>query len=224
MIAAALGAAGVLAAMLFASRAPAGADFLLPRRGGWALFRAVMAVNASPAGRLAFELLAALALLACAAGAALSLRRAVRRRPASWSARLGLAMGPLFAALLAARLLSRSLDLLELVWFPYGGADAFVLPASAAIFALALVPAALAAREWAGGRRRRASLLLGALIALDLGGGLYAAAHGVGRVWSPPPGPGKTLYAVLVPRPRASGAGVYVLAPDVFSDGGGAAA
>jgi len=71
---ASLGAAAGLAAMLFASRLPPGPEFLLPRRPGYALYRAAWALFAAPAGRAAFSTGVAALLAACAAGWARSER------------------------------------------------------------------------------------------------------------------------------------------------------
>jgi hypothetical protein len=216
---AALGAAAALAAMLFASRLPPGADFLLPRRGGFALYRAAWSFLGMPHGPAVFSALIALILLACAASLALSLRRAhPGRPPASWAARAGLAAGPLFAGFLAARLLASVLDLIQLVWFPYGAMDAREPLAVLALGCLVLVPAAAAARAWISGRRRRATALLLALAAFDVGAVLFGAAKGVGRPLELPAARGETRYVALTQGPRGPDQEVYVLAPDVFSD------
>lgn len=216
---AALGAAAALAAMLFASRLPAGPEFLLPRRGGYALYRAAWALFAARGGRAAFSALIALVLLACAAALALSLRRALPKRlSATWTERAGLLLGPLFAVVLAGRLIAHALDLISLVWFPYASMDVREPLAVFALGALALVPAAAAARAWAAGRRRQATILFAALIALDIGAELFGAAKGVGRPLDLPVARGKTLYVVLTQGPRGPDRDVYALAPDVFAD------
>jgi hypothetical protein len=215
---AALGASAALAAMIFASRLPPGADFLLPRRGGFALYRAAWALFARPGGRAAFSAAAALLLLACAAALAVCLRRAARKLPASWNGRAGLALGPLLASILALRLVGRVLDLVQLVWFPYGAMDARVAPAAFALLAAALLPAAAAARDWAAGRRRRATILLIGLAGLDAAAGVAGAFLGVGRPLTPPAARGKTVYVVLTETEKGPGRDLYVLAPDVFRD------
>ncbi len=203
---AALGAAAALAAMLFASRLPPSPDFFLPRRGGFALYRAAWSLFGLPHGRALFSALVALLLLACAAALALSLRRAhPKRLPATWTARAGLAAGPLFAAFLAARVISHVLDLVQLVWFPYGSMDVREPLAVFALAALALVPAAAASRGWIAGRRRRASVLLIALASLDVAAVLFGAAKGVGRALDLPAARGKTLYIVLTQGPPGPG-------------------
>jgi hypothetical protein len=212
-----LGAAAVLSAMLFASRLPAGGEFLLPRRGGYALYRAAWALFSTSGGRLAFSSAVLLLLLACAAALALALRRArPGRLPASWSGRAGLLPGPLFAAFLSARLVDHFLDLIQLVWFPYGGLDAREPLAAFAAAALAFVPAAAAARDWVAGRRRRATVLLAALAVLDVSGALFGAANGVGRALPARP-EGRTQYVVLTEGENGPSRDVYALPPDVFS-------
>ena len=216
---AALGAAAALAAMLFASRLPPGPEFMLPRRGGYMLYRAAWSLFDRTYGRALFSALIALVLLACAAALGLSLRRArPKSLPATWTARAGLLPGPLFAAFLAARLVSRVLDLIQLVWFPYAAMDVREPLAVFALGALVFAAAVIAAREWVAGRRRRASVILLALVALDLGAALFGAAKGVGRPLDFPPARGKTLFVVLTEGPRGPGRDVYTLAPDVFSD------
>lgn len=215
---AALVASAALAAMLFASRLPPGADFFLPRRGGFGLYRAAWALFAAPGARTAFSAAAALVLLACAAAFAADLRRALRAPPQSWSARLALTLGPAFASLLAARLGGVVLDLVQLVWFPYGGMNAWEPFAAFALFAIMLAPAAAAARDWAGGRRRRATVLFGALVLLQIAGAVYGGAKGIGRPLTPPPAPGRTLYVVLTEGPKGPDRDIYSLEHDVFLD------
>ena len=216
---AALGAAAALAAMLFASRLPPGPVFLLPRRGGYSLYEAAWKLFGAPYGRALYSALVGLLLLVCAAALALALRRAhPRRLPAGWTAKAGLAAGPLFAIFLAARALGHVLDLTALVWFPYGSLNVREPAAVFALGALVLVPAAAAARAWAAGRRRRATILLLALAGLDVGGALFAAAKGVGRELEIPPAQGRTLYVVLTQGPNGPGRDLYSLTPDVFND------
>jgi hypothetical protein len=214
---AALGAAAALAAMLFASRLPPGPGFLLPRRGGYALYEAAWGFFATPSGRGVFSALIALALLLCAAVLLLSFRRAHPKRwPAGWVAKFGLAAGPLFAGFLAAKALEHVLDLITLVWFPFGSMDAREPLALFALAALVLVPAAAAGRAWIAGKRRRATILLLGLAALDVGGLLLGAAKGVGRELPIPAETGRTLYVVLTQGPRGPDRLVYSLKPDVF--------
>jgi hypothetical protein len=216
---AALGAAAALAAMLFASRLPPSADFLLPRRGGFALYRACWALFSAFAGRAAFSAAAVVLLLACAAALAFELNRArPKNLPPSWGARAGLAAGPFFAAVLAARVGVRVLDLVQLVWFPYGSMDAREPLAVFLLCALALVPAASAARAWVAGRRRGATLLFGTLVLLDAAGAALGAAEGIGRPLAEPPARGKTRYVVLTEDARGPGHEEYALPPDVFQD------
>lgn len=215
---AALAASAALAAMLFASRLPPGMDFFLPRRGGFGLYRAAWALFAAPGARTAFSAAVALALLACAAALAADLRRALREAPKTWSARLGLAIGPAFALLLAARLGGIALDLVQLVWFPYGGMNAWEPFAAFALFALALVPAAAAARDWVGGRRRRATVLFGGLVLLQIAGAVYGGAKGVGRALSAPAAHGRTVYVVLTEGQKGPDHDIYSLEHDVFLD------
>lgn len=210
-------AAAALAAMLFASRLPPGPRFFLPRRGGYVLYRAAWALFAAPAGRAAFSAAVALLLAASAAGWAYALAGAVRGKPRSWSARAGLAAGPLFAAFLAARIVSHALDAVQSVWFPYGAMDGREPFAAFALFAPALVAAAVAARAWAAGERRRAALWLGALVAADMALALGNAACGVGRPLGVPEPEGKTLYLVLAAGERGPTTEAYALAPDVFA-------
>ena len=216
---AALGAAAALAAMLFASRLPPGPEFLLPRRGGFFLYTSAWRLFGAPYGRALFSALIGLALLLCAAALALALRRArPKRLPAGWTAKAGLAAGPLFAAFLAARSLGHVLDLIARVWFPYGSMDVREPVSVFLLSALILVPAASAARAWVAGRRRRATILLLALAALDIGGLLLGAAKGVGRDLELPAASGRTLFVVLTQGPKGPDRDVYSLAPDVFND------
>jgi hypothetical protein len=216
---AALVAAAALAAMLFASRLPPGPEFLLPRRGGFALYRAAWALFGVPGGRTVFSAAVALLLLACLAVFVAVLRRSVRKWPATWSARAALALGPLAAVFLAARACTRSLDLIQLVWFPYGAMDAREPFAAFALFALAFVPAAAAARAWTAGRRRRGAALCAALAVLDVGGLALGAAKGVSLSAALPTALGKTLFVVLTEGPKGPDREAYALSPDVFSGG-----
>ncbi|MFI5350098.1 MAG: hypothetical protein ACHQ2Z_11175 [Elusimicrobiota bacterium] len=216
---AALGAAAALAAMLFASRLPPGPEFLLPRRGGYALYRAAWDLFGAHGGRESFSALIALVLLACAAALALSLKRAMPKHlPATWTGRAGLLPGPVFAAFLAARLVSHVLDSVQLVWFPYGSMNLREPLATFALGAIVFAAAAAAARAWVAGRRRRASTVLAALVALDVATSLFGAAKGVGRALDLPAARGKTLYVVLTEGPRGPDRDVYALSPDVFVD------
>ncbi|MDE2511537.1 MAG: hypothetical protein KGL74_10480, partial [Elusimicrobia bacterium] len=119
---------------------------------------------------------------------------------------------------LAWRLGGRWLDLIQLVYFPYASMDVREPFVAGALFAVALVPAAAAARDWVAGRRRRAIILAAALIALDAGAALFGAYRGVGRPLTPPSASGRTAYVVLTDGPRGPGTDTYELAPDVFSD------
>lgn len=210
-------AAAVLSAMLFASRLPPGPDFLLPRRGGYALYRAAWALFDRPWGRAAFSVLVALLLAACAGLVAASWRRSLRARPRGAAAWVGVAIGPAFAALLAWRLTGRALDLLQSVLFPYGGMDAREPLAAFLLFAAGFVSAAAAARAWLAGRRREATLLLAALVVADLSFGAVNAWRGVGRGLGLPEPAGKTVYVLLTEGEHGPGSESYVLAPDVFS-------
>ncbi len=215
---AALAASAVLAAMLFASRLPLGADFILPRRGGFALYRAAWAFLALPGGRTALSVFAGIALFLCVAALGLSLRRAVRRRPSGLSAWAGLALGPAFAAVLAARAFGRELDLIQLAWFPFAGMDAREPFAAFTLFALALIPSAMAARDWAAGRRRRSLAFLGSLVGLEMIFAVVGAVHGIGRPLVAPVAAGKTRYVVLTEGPRGPGREEYAISPDIFTD------
>jgi hypothetical protein len=195
--------------MLFASRLPLGEEFLLPRRGGFALYRAAWALFSTTFGRAAFSVVVLLVLLASAASLAVALWRAGPRR-------LSALPGPLFALALSARLVSHELDLIQLVWFPYASMDAREPLAAFALAALAFVPAAAAARDWVAGRRRRATMIFLALVVLDVGGTLFAAAKGVGRALPPRP-EGRTSYVVLTETEKGPDRDVYVLPPDVFA-------
>jgi hypothetical protein len=160
-----------------------------------------------------------LILLACAAAAALSLRRMLAKRmPQTWSACAGLFPGPLFAVFLAERLIGRALDLIQLVWFPYASMDVREPFATFVLGALVLLAAAAAAGAWVSGRRRRSTMILVALALLDAAAALFGAAKGVGRKIELPAARGKTLYVVLTQGPRGPDRDVYALAPDVFVD------
>lgn len=213
---AAAAAAVTAAAMTFVSRLPPGPEFILPRRGGFPLFRAGWAAAATPGRRGAFSVLCAAALFSAAAAFVRSSFRAVARRPATASGWAALAAGPVFVALIAARSMSAALDLLQLAWFPYGGMDAREPFAAAALFAAVAVPAALGAREWLAGRRRRALGAVGALSALLVAASWLGAASGVG---APPPdaGGGRTLFVVLGEDAKGPARTVYSLAPDAFA-------
>lgn len=215
---AAVGAAAALAAMLFASRLPPGAEFIVPRRGGFALYRAAWALFATPWGRTAFSAVIALTLAACAGLFAVALRREIREWPRAWSARVAVAAGPVFALILAGRLVGHALDLIQSVWFPYGGLDARELPVAFTLFVMTGLGAVLASCAWAGGRRARATVLFAALIAADLSSGLLASVCGVGLPSSIPASSGKTVFVILTEGEHGPGREVYSLAPDVFVD------
>lgn len=215
---AALAGAAAFAAMVFASRLPSGQEFLLPRRGGFFLYTSAWRLFYAPRGRELYSVLVALVALACAAAFLWALRRAHPKRwPAGFVAKFGLAAGPLFAAFLAARSLGHVLDLIALVWFPYGSMDAREPLAVFALAALVLVPAAAASRAWVAGKRRRATTLLLFLAALDVGGLLLGAAKGLGRDLDVSFGEGRTLYVVLTQTPRGPDHQIYSLTPDVFA-------
>ncbi|MFI5346870.1 MAG: carboxypeptidase-like regulatory domain-containing protein [Elusimicrobiota bacterium] len=215
---AALGASATLAAMLFASRLPLGADFILPRRGGFALYRFAWAFLARPGGRMAFSAAVVVLLILCGTGLGRSLKRAVQLRPSGRAAWTGLALGPVFAGVMTWRLWSRSMDLIMLVWFPYAGLNALEPFATAALFALALIPASVAARDWVGGRRRRSSALLVSLVALEFVLAVIGAIRGVGRPLAAPAALGKTVYVVMTDGPRGPGRDEYALSRDIFAD------
>jgi hypothetical protein len=204
--------------MLFASRLPPGPEFILPRRGGYWLFQGAWSLFSRPAGRTVFSGCVVLLLAACAGALALSLRgsaRSVPRTPSAWA---GLLFGPAAALILAARLGSRTLDLTQLIWFPYGAMDAREPLVAFVLFALAFVPAAAAARAWVAGRRRRATMLFGFMVLLDAAGGAFAAAAGVGRPLGTAEAGGKTVFVVLTQGEKGPSHETYVLPPDVFND------
>lgn len=217
-VGAAFGAAVVLAGMLFASRLPPGADFFLPRRGGYWLYRAAWSLFSRPGGRLFFAVTVSFLLLACGTLLARSLRLAVKRAPSTWSGWSALALGPLAAAVLAVRLGGRVLDLIQILWFPYGSMDAREPLAAALLFAAVFAPAAIAVRAWLSGRRRRALALFGALVILDAAGAVFGAVRGVRRPLGVPPASGKTLFVVLTEGEKGPGHETYAIAPDVFGD------
>ncbi|MCX5795233.1 MAG: hypothetical protein NTY77_07060 [Elusimicrobia bacterium] len=175
-------------AFTFLDRLPAAADYVVPRRPGWALYRLALAAAGGPAGRL-FSV-AALLLLAAAfflvarrLWLALDWRRN-RDRLKSAPAVLGLLAGA-GGLLWAARFASAVwFDLLLNAWFAPGGADLrepilaalgvvwLVFFLSAALFALGR---AAAGRGW--GELWRSAGCAAAFLAPALGLHVWAAAR-----------------------------------------------
>lgn len=210
-----LGAAALTAA-LFAARLPPGPDFLVPRRGGYALYQAAWAVLGSAGGRRAFSMLVAGAALAAAALLLAGLWKAAKaRKPRGGAAWAMLAAGPVIALSLSWRLFGRACDLLQLVWFPWESYDAREPFVTFLLLAPALCAAAAASRAWVEGRRPAATRLLAALLAADVLGGLACAAYRVGEPL-PEPAPAKTAYVVLTETPEGPGRELYVLSPGAF--------
>jgi hypothetical protein len=210
-----LGAAALTAA-LFAARLPPGPEFILPRRGGYGLFQAAWSLLASPGARTAF---AALVTLAAAAAAALFLRRswsaARARKPRGAAAWAGLCVGPLFAGALAWRLWSAGQDLVQLVWFPWESMDAREPLVVFALTAAVLCAAGSAASAWLEGRRKAATRLLLALVAVDVLGIVAVRAYGVGEPVVAT-SVSRTVYVALTSGPDGPGREVYVLSPGAF--------
>lgn len=216
MTAPALVAAAALTAALFTARLPPGPDFLLPRRGGYALFQAGWALSASPTARLTFTALVTLALLGALGWLLRSLwRTAKAKRPRGAAAWAGLAAGPAFALLLAWRLRGTTLDLVQLAWFPYGSLDAREPLVAFVLLASVFAAAAGAAGAWAQGRRRTATKLLLALLAGDVVATAAAKAYNVGEPFPLAAG-GKTAYVALTEGRDGPGRDVYVLSPGAF--------
>lgn len=210
-----LGAAALTAA-LFAARLPPGPEFLLPRRGGYWLYQAAWAALGSPGGRRAFSALVSAAALGAAAWLLRRLwNRAKAQRPKGAAAWAGLAVGPLFAFLLAWRSFVHASDLLQLVWFPWESLDAREPLATFALLGAALAAAGAAAAAWVEGRRPVATRLLALLVAADLAGVAATAAYGVGEPL-PGLGGGKTAYVALTETREGPGRDVYVLSPGAF--------
>ncbi|MBI4370901.1 MAG: hypothetical protein HY552_01245 [Elusimicrobia bacterium] len=206
-----LAAAAALAAMLFVSRLPPSDAFFLPRRGGFWLYQAAWAMSATGRGRAIFSGVVALALLAAGFVYLRSLWRAASRR-------ILVALGGFVAAaLLAADAFRRVLDLVQLVWFPYGSMD---VREPLVVFVLAAAFLALAAElslAWAAGRRGRALRLAFVLAALDLGGAGLARARGVGRPLPDPGPPVVAAYVVLTETPAGPSREPYLLISGLFS-------
>lgn len=210
-----LGAAALTAA-LFAARLPPGPEFILPRRGGFALYQAAWALLGSSGGRRIFSALVCVAALGAAALLARGLWASPKaRRPRGGAAWAQLAVGPLFAAMLAWRVWSHALDLLQLVWFPWESLDAREPLVAFVLIAAALCAAAEAARAWVQGRRRAATGLLAMLMAADVLGVAAGAAYGVGERVPAPSGP-KTVYLALTDAAEGPGRDYYALAPGAF--------
>lgn len=217
-LAPALAAASALAAMLFASRLPPSPDHILPRRGGYLLFQGAWSLFSTPLGRGVFAVVTTGVLIASVVLLCLALRRAGGRRlPPSWNEKVVLILGPVLALILAARLWAHLLDLVQTVWFPYGSMSPWEPATVLAGLFLVLVLAAGASAAWVEGRRRRASILLAALVALDISGGLLAYSRGVGRPTRAEEPNGRTLFVVLTETEKGPGRDVYLLTPDVFS-------
>lgn len=218
-LAPALAAAAALTAMLFASRLPLSPDYLLPRRGGYPLFLGAWSLFSSPLGRGVFAAVTLGVLIASAVLLCLALWRAAGRRlPASWNGKAGLILGPVLALALAVRLWTHLLDLVQSVWFPYGSMSPWESILVFASLSLIIGLAAASSAAWVEGQRRRASILLGALLVLDIGGGLLAYSSGVGRPLRADEPRGRTLFLVLTETEKGPGRDAYLLAPDVFSD------
>jgi hypothetical protein len=124
-----------LAAMTFASRLPAGLDFISPRRFGFALYEAAAAFLAVPANRTAFTLVVTAGLLA---GTALALTVLHRRRDEGYRQ----AVAASFLAYLSFEIY---LEVSQLVWFPYGCLNPFEIFFNLVVFT-ALTYFALTAR------------------------------------------------------------------------------
>ncbi|OGS39712.1 MAG: hypothetical protein A2506_03845 [Elusimicrobia bacterium RIFOXYD12_FULL_66_9] len=218
-LAPAAAAAAALAAMLFASRLPISPDYLLPRRAGYFLFEDAWVLFSSPLGRGIFTaatlgLLILPVVLLCRA----LWLAAGRKTPSTWSGRAGLALGPVLALVLAVRLWTRLLDLVQTVWFPYGSMSAWEPVLVFLNLFLILGFAGSAATAWVEGRRRRATLLIGALIVMDVLAGVLAYSRGVGRPLQADQPRGRTLFIILTETEKGPGRDAYLLAPDVFSD------
>ncbi|MDX6768539.1 MAG: hypothetical protein SF051_03340 [Elusimicrobiota bacterium] len=214
--AAALLGAVALTAAAFASRLPAGPDFILPRRGGYALFQAAWALLGTPASRTAFAAAVTLMALAASVLLLLELRAAARpRRPRGAAGWAGLVAGPAFAAVLAWRGWSSGQDLIQLVWFPWECLDAREPLVVFALTAVLLGVAATASLAWIEGRRKTATRLLLALIAADVLGLASTRAYGVGESVAAP-SPSRTAYTLLTEERDGPGHELYVLAPGAF--------
>lgn len=210
-----LGAAALTAA-LFVARLPPGPEFILPRRGGYGLYQAAWALLASPAARTGF---AALVTLSAAAAAVLFLRRAwsaaKARKPRGAAGWAGMAVGPVFALVLAWRVWSSGQDLVQLVWFPWESLDAREPFVVFALAASVLGAASAVAMAWLAGRRPAATRLLLALVAADVLGLVVARAYGVGEKVVPQD-VSRTAYVALTTGSEGPEREVYVLAPGAF--------
>ncbi len=213
-----LAAAGTLAVMAFAPRIPPNGDFILPNHPGIQVYRALWRLFSVSWGPIGFEIVAFGALIVCAAVFILALRRESRPWPKSWAARAGALAGPLFSAVLTLRLCGRTFDLVQYAWFPYGAMDIREPVVLFAFLALSMNAGAAATRAWAGGARRKASLLFLAMIVADLSAGFLTSWYGIGRSLELPRPKGRTIFIILTESPKGPDRTFYVLPPDVFSD------
>ena len=210
----ALLAAAALTAALFVARLPPGPDFILPRRGGYALYQAGWALAASPGARVTFSFIVAAGLLVSLSWLARGLWKAAKSKHKRGAA-LGAALGPLFAVVLAWRIRGSVLDVVQLAWFPYGALDAREPFVAFVLLAAAFVAAAAAATAWAQGRRRTATKLLLGLLAADVAGLAVGKYYGVDEAFELSAS-GKTAYVALTQGPDGPGRDVYVLSPGAF--------
>ncbi len=211
----ALLAAAALSAALFTARLPPGPEFLLPRRGGYALFQAGWALSASPAARLTFSIVVTAALLGAVAWILRGLWPAKSKRPRGARAWAGWALGPLFAFVFAWRLRGAILDLVQLVWFPYGSLDAREPLVAFLLLAAVFAAAVKAAMAWTGGRRKLATQLLAGLLVADAAGVAARRYHRIGEPF-PLEASSKTAYVALTTDKEGPGRDVYVMSPGAF--------
>ena len=215
----ALAAAAALTAMAFSSRLPLSPDHLLPRRGGYFLYLGAWSLFSSRLGRGVFTVVTLGVLIPSAVLLCLALWRAVGRRlPSSWNGKAGLALGPIIALVLAMRLWTHLFDMAQSVWFPYASMSPWEPVLVFASLFLIIGLAAAASSAWVEGRRRRAVVLLGVLVVMDVSGALLAYSSGVGRPLRAEAPRGRTLFIILTETEKGPDRDAYLLAPDVFSD------
>jgi hypothetical protein len=134
----------------------------------------------------------------------------------TWRVRFAHSLGPIFAMLLAARLVSRILDRVQLIWFPYGAFDAREPFITFILFSGVFFYAVLAAYEWLSGERRRASIILAVFVCADIVLSILGAWAGVGREIPAIANSRPTWYVVLTQTPKGPSQDEYQMPANLF--------
>lgn len=187
------------AVSVFITDLPPGAEFILPRRHGFWLFKAAWLMLQKSWVSAWIGLALPIVMLG---GAVVGVWAIWRYRPkfTGWTPTLTAWAGPLVAILAATLVVVSEMAWIRLSLFPFASMNAWELPVSFLVFGATIVLAVLGAKNWLSGEHSRALWQGGAVLAVGAGLWLFLHAHGIGAQLPMASAPGNTTYFVFTER------------------------